>query len=40
MMFWEMRLQHLVNEEKPVGTYEITWNADATSYQAEFISIS
>ena len=27
MMFWGMKLQHLVNEEKPAGTYEIKFNS-------------
>ncbi len=26
-MFWEVRLQHLVNEEKPTGSYEVEFDA-------------
>ena len=37
MMYWEMRLQSLVNEEKSIGTYEIDLEC-RDSFQAEFTS--
>ena len=40
MMYWEVRLATLVNEEKTVGTYELTWNTENLPSGVYFYELS